>query len=161
MLYHTYTRKIEDEPQAMIDAANNKKRVLGSTIFGGDTEYYVGADRRNQPSIQDQKTQASSYANSPPKPVNAIPRRVETTPPPQITPIQSSYPQPDWSLFQGEMNAATLPNPVSLEFNVHGSPLHTSDRRLQVGPNLQMVQLREELNRETRQFAERVKKIGN
>ena len=159
MLYHTYTRKIEDEPQAMIDAANNKKRVLGSSIFGGDTEYYVGPERRipgGQPQMQHVST-----VSTPPKPANITPRRIETTPPPQITPIQSSYPQPDWSLFQGEMNAASIPDPVSLEFSVHGSPSHTSDRRLQVGPNLQMVQLREELNRETRQFAERVKRIGN
>lgn len=145
----SYTRSVTDEPQGMIDAAANRRRIMGSTLFGGNSNTNNNFSQTQNYSSTNNFSQTQSYAQT--QPIPSLTNNSKT----------STIPQPDWSIFQGEMSTTTIPDPVTLEFKVRETPIHSPERRLNVGPNIQMQQLREELNRETRQFANKAKRIGS
>lgn len=148
----TVARSVSDEPDGMVQAAENRRRIMGSNIFGNDDPPAIV--RRNPPPQQQRyepnsppaSQQQTSYQNSPP-PTN-YPSYSNTMPV-----ASSNFP---------EINFDSTPPMETFDLGFKPKPVIRSNvnHRLQVPPNPEMRALRDELTRDTEQFARRLREIG-
>ena len=159
-------RSVVDEPASMQAAAENKKKIMGSSLFGDDG--------RPPPQMH---PVAQSTVSQPPQ--NSFSR---TMPAPIANADSVSY-ENNFNFSSQSNNSyglnTTMPmtfpdinfetvQPPSIElmdfgFRHRNNNLATrqvNPRRLEVPPNTQMRELRDELNRDTERFNQKLRKIG-
>jgi hypothetical protein len=151
-------RSVADEPDTMIAAAENRRRILGSTIFGGTGNTQEFVPRRAPPQPEPPR---ESVVNTR---VSQAPRfeQRQTSEPPSY--LASTLPAPsrgggfafpdlnfDSSMPADDFTLTFKPRPA-----INRGPAH----RLEVPANPQMRRLRDELNRDTEQFMRRLRQIG-
>lgn len=159
-------RSVSDEPESMQMAAENRRRIMGSSLFGGDSNQY-----------QSQQQNLSKTA-----PLSKVDEEYTPTQAPlnQYS-LSSTLPSDSNSNFGYEPFSSALgkvsdfpelnfdtepPPPISSASDLGFRPKQLNYRqngnfrRLQVPPNQQMRQLRDELNRETEKFNHKLRQIG-
>lgn len=155
-------RSVSEEPESMQMAAENRRRIMGSSLFGGD-------------SAQPQQQNLSSTA-----PIPAIEEEYTSMPPQSLQNAFASTLPPSSNIDYGNLSSTygrstvsdfpnldldTEPPPIISSSDLGFKPKQSSyrsgaSRRLQVPPNQQMRQLRDELNRETERFNQKLRQIG-
>jgi hypothetical protein len=150
----TPARSIADEPDSMVAAAENRRRILGSSIFGGtgNQEY----SRRTQPEPPPEAmTQTRGL------PPQRYEQRDSGEPPSFMHATMpassggSAFSFPDFNF-----EPSLPPENFSLTFQPRPTLKSGPAHRLDVPPNPQMRRLRDELNRDTEQFTRRLRQIG-
>ena len=183
-------RSVNDETPEMQQGAENRRRVLGSTLFGsGDSPSHSPPPRQNAPMpsytylngesydasdnrkkvmgssiFSDNSPQLGRYDPPPAQPTGAgnSPTYNEVNNSPGFdarvrfsSTMPITQPFPDLA-FEGSPPMENF----SLSFKPHAAVRQNAGHRLEVPPNPQMRQLRDELNRDTEEFARRLRQIG-
>ena len=129
------TQNYRDDMSTTWGASDNRRRILDSSVFGGTHSPNINLNSTSS-SIGSYRSGASSgLAATVPIPV--------AQPFPELN-FESAPPLENFSL-------SFKPRPIQRASQVH---------RLDVQPNPQMRQLRDELNRDTAQFSKRLRQIG-
>lgn len=156
-------RSVSEEPESMQMAAENRRRIMGSSLFGGDSTQ------------QNQQQNLSKTA-----PIQTVNEEYTSMPPQSFQNSLSSTLQPNSNYEYGSLSSTLgrsgVPDFPNLDFDTDPPPIISSSdlgfkpkqsnyrsgasRRLQVPPNQQMRQLRDELNRETERFNQKLRQIG-
>lgn len=158
-------RSVSEEPESMQMAAENRRRIMGSSLFGGDSNQYYQQQQNLSKTvpIQTVNEQYSSPQNyqvslSSTLPVNSIPNyEYENLSSTLGNSCISDFPDLNFDMEP----PPTIVTSSDLGFKPKQANYRSgASRRLQVPPNQQMRQLRDDLNRETERFNQKLRKIG-
>ena len=161
-------RSISDEPESMQMAAENRRRIMGSSLFGDDPNQYQQQQQQQNfsktaplPSIDESYSSDVSPANQPSLsstlPLNTNPNYDYGTFSSTLGSGSTDFPDINFDMEPPPiLNASDLGfKPRQTNYRTNGAP-----RRLQVPSNQKMRQLRDDLNRETEKFNKKLRQVG-
>lgn len=172
-------RSVLEETDGMVQAADNRRRIMGSSIFGGHAppQRYVPPVAQPTQTYRDNMTSTWGASenrrhilestvfggtqspninlNSTSPSLGSYSRSGASTSLASTMPIPVAQPFP-------ELNFESAPPLDSFSLSFKPRPIQRASQvhRLDVQPNPQMRQLRDELNRDTEQFSKRLRQIG-
>lgn len=163
-------RSVSDEPESMQQAAENRRRMMGSSLFGGSTVYSPPPQmastlrpQRTEPEKMDDYSESpQEYQNfSKTLPANSnFGNEMDDDFPPQIPAFKNvDFPNLDFDPTPPDISFSDFGFLKSTQ-NMSSTMKRGQSRRLQVPPNDQMRQLRDDLNRETEIFNQKLRQIG-